>query len=82
MAKRQWRKSRITSIALFPFVTLRKTVEEAGGRVVICNVADIVAKVLTISQLLVESRVSARHLTLASDLDSARQMLETDTGAA
>ncbi len=61
----------LTSIALMPLVALRKAAETTGHHVALCNLADIVAKVLTISQLIVESRPHVRHLSMAQDLESA-----------
>lgn len=61
----------ITSIALMPLVALRKAAESSGHHVALFNLADIVAKVLTISQLIVESRSHVRHLAMAQDLESA-----------
>jgi anti-anti-sigma factor len=70
----------ITSIALLPFVTLRKTVNEIGGRVVLCNLSEVVAKVLTVSQLIIESRAHVRHMAMADDLESALRWLRQESG--
>lgn len=65
----------LTSVALLPFVSVSSTAARLGGQVVLCNLADVVAKVLTVSQLLVEHRSSAQHLLLSTDLDSAVALL-------
>ena len=61
----------LTSVVMLPFVSVSKTAARLGGQVVLCNLADVVAQVLTVSQLLVEHRSPAAHLLLATDLDSA-----------
>jgi anti-anti-sigma factor len=68
----------ITSIALLPFAMLRKTIDAREGRVVLCNVSDVVAKVLTVTQILVKTRPDARQVTMADDLEAARQLLGID----
>ena len=67
----------MTSVALLPFVDVRKTAQRNGGQVVLCNVSDVVAKVLTVSQLLVETRGHAKHLAIATDLDAAVELLKS-----
>jgi anti-anti-sigma regulatory factor len=61
----------VTSVALFPFIHARGTAAAAGGKLVLCHMADQVLQVFTISQLLVESRPHAVYLALAEDLESA-----------
>jgi anti-anti-sigma factor len=68
----------MTSIALMALVALRKAAESSGHRVALCNLADIVAKVLTISQLIVESRPHVRHLAMAQDLESAIKLVAVE----
>jgi len=65
----------LTSVALLPFVEVRSAAETHGRRVVLCNLADIVAKVLTVSQLIVESS-HGHYLEMADDLDSAIALLK------
>lgn len=66
----------LTSIALLPFVSIRSAVEQRGGRVVLSQPAGIVVEVLTVSQLIVESRDSARHLQMAESIESAISLLK------
>ena len=65
----------ISSVALLPFVDMRKNAEDRGGQVVLCNVSIVVARVLTVSQLIVESRGHARPLAISADLDAAVALL-------
>ncbi len=65
----------LTSIAVFPLVATRTAAEEAGVKVVLCNLSDAVAKVLTVVQLIVESREHANHFSVAGDLDGAIALL-------
>ena len=65
----------LTSVALLPFVEVRSAAESHGKRVVLCNLADVVAKVLTVSQLIVESS-HGRYLEMADDVESAIRLLK------
>jgi anti-anti-sigma factor len=67
----------LTSIALLPFVGIRSAAEQRGGRVVLCEPAGIVVDVLSVSQLIVESRDHARHLQMADSLESAIAILKS-----
>ena len=67
----------LTSIALLPFVGIRSAAEERGGRVVLCEPSGIVVDVLSVSQLIVESRDHARHLQMADSLESAIALLKS-----
>jgi len=66
----------LTSIALLPFVGIRSAAEERGGRVVLCEPSGIVVEVLSVAQLIVESRDHARHLQMADSLESAIALLK------
>ncbi len=66
----------LTSIALLPFVGIRSAAEQRGGRVVLCEPSGIVVDVLSVSQLIVESREHARHLHMADTLESAIALLK------
>ena len=66
----------LTSIALLPFVGIRGAAEQRGGRVVLCEPTHIVGDVLSVSQLIVESRDHARHLQMAGSLESAIALLK------
>ncbi len=66
----------LTSIALLPFVGIRSAAEQRGGRVVLCEPSGIVVDVLSVSQLIVESREHARHLQMADTLESAIALLK------
>jgi anti-anti-sigma factor len=65
----------VTSAALLPFIAARKAAEEKGGQIVLCNLAAVVAKVLTVSQLIVESRSQAHYLAMSDDVESAVRLL-------
>ena len=66
----------LTSIALLPFVGIRSAAEQRGGRVVLSEPARIVVDVLSVAQLIVESRDHAKHLQMADSLDSAIALLK------
>ncbi|MBI2480091.1 MAG: STAS domain-containing protein [Planctomycetia bacterium] len=66
----------LTSIALLPFVGIRSAAEQRGGRVVLAEPAGIVVDVLTVSQLIVESREHANYLQMADSLESAIALLK------
>jgi len=66
----------LTSIALFPLIATKAAAEELGARVVLCNLSETVAKILTVSQLIVESRPHAKHLAMANTLEDALSMFE------
>lgn len=65
----------MTSAALLPFVEVRAAAELHGRRVILCNLAEIVAQVLTVSQLIVESS-HGHYLEMTDDLDSALALLK------
>ena len=67
----------LTSIALLPFVGIRSAAEQRGGRVVLCQPTGIVVDVLSVSQLIVESRAHAHHLLMADSLESALALLKS-----
>jgi anti-anti-sigma factor len=67
----------LTSIALLPFVSIRSVAEQRGGRVVLCKPTGIVVDVLSVSQLIVESRDTTRHLQMADDLSAAVALLKS-----
>lgn len=67
----------LTSIALLPFVGIRSAAEQRGGRVVLCQPTGIVVDVLSVSQLIVESRECAQHLLMADSLESALALLKS-----
>ena len=67
----------LTSFALLPFVSIRSAVEQRGGRVVLCRPAGIVVDVLSVAQLIVESREHAHHLQMADSLESAIALLKS-----
>ena len=67
----------LTSVALFIFVDARAATEARDGRTVICNLAEVPLKVLTVTQLLVERRSSANYLQMAEDIDSAVTLLQS-----
>lgn len=71
----------LTSIALLPFVSIRSAAEQRGGRVVLCQPAGIVVDVLAVSQLIVESRGSARHFRMAESIESAIALLKTEANS-
>ena len=50
--------------------------EQRGGRAVLCEPSQIVVDVLSVSQLIVESRDYARHLQMADNLESAIAQLK------
>lgn len=68
----------LTSVAVLPFFEFRRLAEELGGRIVLANLHTVVAEVLTVTQLIVENRAHARHLTVAADLDSAVEALNAE----
>jgi anti-anti-sigma factor len=67
----------LTSIALLPFVSIRSAAEQRGGRVVLCRPAEIVVDVLSVAQLIVESREHAHYLQMADSLESAIALLKS-----
>ena len=67
----------LTSFALLPFVSIRSAVEQRGGRVVLCRPAGIVVDVLSVAQLIVESREHAHYLQMADSLESAIALLKS-----
>ena len=68
----------LTSAALLSLMGLRALVLDNSGQLVICNLSDIVAQALTVSQLIVERRNVGAHFKLAGDRASAVSMLQTD----
>ena len=68
----------MTSIALFPLVATRAVAEETGAKIVLCNLSQTVATVLTVTQLIVESRPHAKHLAIAENLNAAVALLTGD----
>ena len=66
----------VTSIAMLPFVNLRKTADEVGKRVVLCNMTDVVAKVLSVC---LEPHSKVSNLQLANDFKDAVQVLRQST---
>ena len=66
----------LTSAALLALLGLRVCVEERAGQVVLCNLSDAVAQVLTVSQMIVERRNVGAHFKLAEDRASAVAMLQ------
>ena len=69
----------VTSVALFPFINARSTAEDAGGRLVLCNMSDHAVQVFTVSQLIVETRSHAKYFSFAEDLESALDQLNEHT---
>ena len=61
----------MTSMAIFPLVSARAVADEVGAKIILCNLSPTVLKVLTITQLIVESRAHVRHLAMAKSLDDA-----------
>jgi anti-anti-sigma factor len=61
----------MTSIAMLPLIATRAAAEECGARIVMCNLAPTVLKVLTITQLIIDSRPHVKHLSMAETLDDA-----------
>ena len=66
----------LTSVALMPFVNLSASARQREGRVVLCNTCELVTNVLTVSQLIVEHRDSAKYLEMADNLESAIAMVQ------
>lgn len=67
----------MTSIAIFPLVAIRSMSNERGAQMILCNLSDTVARILTVAQLIVESRDHAKHLTVAATLENALEMLRS-----
>ncbi|MCA9124530.1 MAG: STAS domain-containing protein [Planctomycetaceae bacterium] len=67
----------LTSIALLPFVGIRSAAKQRGGRAVLAEPAGIVVDVLSVSQLIVESRDCADHLQMADGVESAIELLQS-----
>ena len=65
----------ITSIALFPLIATRGVAEDVGTRMVLCNLSATVVKVLTVAQLIVESREHVKHLAVFETLEDAVKTL-------
>lgn len=65
----------MTSIAMLPLIATRAAAEERGARIVLCNLAPTVLKVLTVTQLLIDSRSHVKHLSMAETLDDALAVL-------
>lgn len=65
----------MTSVALFPLIATRSFAESVGAKTVLCNPSETVAKTLTVTQLIVESREHTNHLAMAETLEDAIKML-------
>ncbi len=65
----------MTSVGVVPLAAARRAAEEFGGRIVLCNLNDLVAKVLTVTQLIVETRTHVRHFAVSEDLEAAFWLL-------
>ena len=68
----------MTSVGVMPLVAARRAAEELGGRTVLCNLNDLVAKVLTVTQLIVETRDHVRHFAVSEDLEAAFWLLNEE----
>jgi anti-anti-sigma factor len=67
----------MTSVAVFPLIATRAVADELGIKLVLCNLSMAVLKVLTVAQLIVESRQHAKHLAMAENLDDALTAVST-----
>lgn len=67
----------MTSVGVFPLVAARNVAERSGGRLVLCNLSETVAKVLTVTQLIVESRDHAKHLVACESFEDAVGQLQS-----
>ncbi len=68
----------LTSAALLSLMGLRAFVLDNSGQFVICNLSEVVAQALTVSQLIVEKRNVGAHFKLAGDRASAVSMLQAE----
>ncbi len=67
----------LTSAALLPILGLRGVVKQQSGELILCNLSDLVAQALTVSQLIVERRNLKAHLKYSDDRASAIAMLQS-----
>jgi anti-anti-sigma factor len=70
----------LSSEAFRPLLSLRRTVQERGGRLVLCNLTPTVAKVLQETRLITTSRSSGAAFDVQTDVTTAVASL-TDTAA-
>jgi len=68
----------LSSEAFRPLLSLRRTVQERGGQLVLCNLAPTVAKVLHDTRLITTSRSSTATFEVQADVAAAVASL-TDT---
>ena len=68
----------LSSEAFRPLLSLRRTVQERGGQLVLCNLAPTVAKVLHDTRLITTSRSSTAPFEVQADVAAAVASL-TDT---
>jgi anti-anti-sigma factor len=68
----------MTSVGVVPLAAARRAAEEFGGRIVLCNLNDLVAKVLTVTQLIVETRAHVRHFAVSEDIEAAFRLLNEE----
>ena len=61
----------LASEAFRPLLTLRRTVQERGGQLVLCNLAPTVAKVLHDTRLMTTSRSSGAVFDVQADVAAA-----------
>jgi anti-anti-sigma factor len=67
----------MSSEAFRPLLSLRRKLEEAGGRLVLCNLAPAVAKTLQATRLLSTGRAGAPSFEVQADVAAAVAILNS-----
>ncbi len=70
----------LSSEAFRPLLSLRRTIQERGGQLVLCNLAPTVAKVLQETRLITTSRSSGAAFDVQADVATAVASLADTAG--
>lgn len=65
----------VSSEAFRPLLSLRRKLEEAGGRMALCNLSPVVAKTFQVTRLISTSRSSTPPFEMEQDVASAVALL-------
>jgi len=61
----------VSSVAFRPLLSLRRAVEDAGARMVLCNLSEMVAEVFHVTRLLISGKSSVAPFEAKPDVASA-----------
>jgi anti-anti-sigma factor len=71
----------VASEAFRPLLSLRRKLEETGGRMALCNLSPVVAKTFQVTRMVSPSRSSGSRFEMEQDVPAAIALLNQPAGA-